>query len=286
VEGRRAQAVVVILLITLVLAWLILDLAGATNPIRDYALRAIAPLQYALQNLVRPISKAIGGAGDIANLQSELEAARQEVAELRSQVILLQEASIENEILRRELNFKNAATEGHILAAEVIGYDTNDYLHYLIIDRGSQDGIQPNMPVVTSQGLVGRITETSTYASKVMLLTDPSSSVSARIQRTRGTGMVQGDPAKGLVMKYIPQDDPVEVGDVVLTSGLGGAFPQRLPIGQITSIEKSDVGMFQSACLVPAVDLRNLEMVSVLLSFTPVDDLDLGVEEPSAAQVP
>ncbi len=285
-EGRRAQAVVVILLVTLVLAWLILDLAGATNPISDYALRVIAPLQYALQNLVRPVGKAIGGAGDIANLQSELEAARQEVAELRSQVILLQEASIENEILRRELNFKNAATEGHILAAEVIGYDTNDYLHYLIIDRGSQDGIQSNMPVVTSQGLVGRITQTSTYASKVMLLTDPSSSVSARIQRTRGTGMVQGDPANGLVMKYIPQDDPVQVGDVVLTSGLGGAFPQRLPIGQITSIEKSDVGMFQSACLVPAVDLRNLEMVSVLLSFTPVDDLDLGVEEPSAAQVP
>jgi len=286
VEGRRAQAVVVILLVTLVLAWLILDLAGATNPISDYALRVIAPLQYALQNLVRPVGKAIGGAGDIANLQSELEAARQEVAELRSQVILLQEASIENEILRRELNFKNAAMEGHILAAEVIGYDTNDYLHYLIIDRGSQDGIQSNMPVVTSQGLVGRITQTSTYASKVMLLTDPSSSVSARIQRTRGTGMVQGDPAKGLVMKYIPQDDPVQVGDVVLTSGLGGAFPQRLPIGQITSIEKSDVGMFQSACLVPAVDLRNLEMVSVLLSFAPVEDLDLGVEEPSAAQVP
>lgn len=286
-NGKRSQAVIVILLVSLILAWLVLDTAGATNPIRDYTMRVVSPVQYLLQSLVRPIGKAVGGAGDIANLQEELAAARQEVAELRSQVILLQEAKIENEILRRELSFKNAATEGHILAAEVIGYDTNDFLHFLIIDRGAADGIQPRMPAVTSQGLVGRVTETSTYAAKVMLITDPSSSVSARIQRTRGTGIVQGSPGGGLIMKYIPQDDPVRSGDVVLTSGLGGTFPRRLPIGQITSIEKSDVGMFQVAHLVPAVDLRNLEMVSILLSFTPVEDWDLGTEEaPAAAPAP
>ncbi len=285
-NGKRSQAVVVILLVTLVLAWLMLDIVGASNPVRDYAMRLISPVQYALQSLIRPVGKAVAGAGNAANTQQELAAAQQEIAELRSEVILLQEARIENEILRRELNFKNAATEGHILAAEVIGYDTNDFLHFLIIDRGSADGIVPNMPAVTSQGLVGRVTETSTYASKIMLLTDPSSSVSARIQRTRGTGMVQGTPNGELVMKYIPQDDPVNAGDVVLTSGLGGAFPQRLPIGQITSIDKSDVGMFQTAHLVPAVDLRNLEMVSILLSFTPVEDMDMGTAEPGAAQAP
>ena len=285
-DGKRGSAILVILLVGLVLAWMVLDMAGGPNPIRDYTMRVLSPVQYALQSLIRPVSHAVGDAGSIANVQSELEAARLEIAELRSQVILLQEAKIENEILRRELAFKNTATEGHILAAEVIGYDTNDFLQYLIIDRGEADGIAVRMPVVTSQGLVGRIAETTTYASKVMLLTDPSSSVSARIQRSRGTGMVQGAPGGELVMKYIPQDNPVAVGDVVLTSGLGGNFPRRLPIGQITAIEKSDVGMFQVARLVPAVDLRSLEMVSILLSFTPVDDWELGEEGEDLAPAP
>jgi rod shape-determining protein MreC len=286
VDAKRGSAIMVILLVGLVLAWLVLDMAGGPNPVRDYAMRVLSPVQYALQSLARPVSHAMGGASDMAHLQAELEAARLEIGELRSQVILLQEAKIENEILRRELAFKNTATEGHILAAEVIGYDTNEFLHYLIVDRGEADGIEVRMPVVTSEGLVGRIAETTTYASKVMLLTDPSSSVSARIQRSRGTGIVQGAPGGELLMKYIPQENPVAVGDVVLTSGLGGNFPRRLPIGQITDIVKSDVGMFQVAHLVPAVDLRSLEMVSILMSFTPVDDWELGEEEPDLASAP
>jgi len=272
VSETRSQAVIVILLLGAVLAWMILDAAGASNPVRDYTSDLLAPVQYAVRRLVRPVARVADGARSVSELEAELEAAREEIAELRSQIVLLQEAQIENEFLRRELDFKNSATEGRIMAAEVIGEDTDGYLRYLIIDRGESDGIRPFMPVVTSQGLVGRIVQTSNSSSKVMLITDPSSSVSARIQRTRDTGTVQGMLGGGLVMKYIPPEEPVIPGDVVLTSGLGGNFPSRLPIGQVVSVRQTDVDVFQEALLVPAVDLRSLEAVSVLLSFIPVDE--------------
>lgn len=270
----RSQAIVVIVLLAAVLAWMMLDAAGPTNPLREYTVGVLSPIQYALQRLVRPVAHVADGARSAAELEAELAAAREEISELRSQIVLLQEAQFENEYLRRELDFKNSATEGRIMAAEVIGEDTSGFLRYLIIDRGEDDGVREPMPVVTSQGLVGRIVQTSRTSSKVMLITDPSSSVSARIQRTRDTGTVQGVLGGALVMKYIPPEEPVVPGDVVLTSGLGGNFPSRLPIGQVVDVKKTDVDMFQEALLVPSADLRSLETVCVLLSFTPADDLE------------
>jgi rod shape-determining protein MreC len=127
------------------------------------------------------------------------------------------------------------------------------------------------MPVLTAQGLVGRISEVSAGSSKVMLITDSSSSVSALIQRSRATGMVQGYPGGELIMRYIPQGDQVQPGDIVITSGLGANFPKRLVIGQVVSVENADVQMFQEARLVPAVNLHDLEFVLVLLNFSPID---------------
>jgi rod shape-determining protein MreC len=127
------------------------------------------------------------------------------------------------------------------------------------------------MPVLTDAGLVGRISQVNRNAAQVMLLTDPSSSVSALIQRSRATGMVQGRLGAELVMRYIPQTETVVVGDVVLTSGLGGTFPKRLVIGQITQVRHDDVEMFQEATIAPAVDLYDLESVMVLLNFDPIE---------------
>lgn len=271
VNGNRGQALVIVLLLGVVLAWMLFDAMGDRNPLRDVTLRVVAPVQYALERLVRPVVRVADGARSIAEVEAELVAAKEEIAELRSQIVELQEAKIENETLRKELGFKIAATEGRIMAAEVIGQDTSGFLHYLIIDRGAEDGLRPDMPVLTSQGLVGRVTETNVNSAKVMLIVDPSSSVSGRIQRSRATGMVQGYADGALIMRFIPKEASVEPGDVVLTSGLGGNFPKRLPIGQVISVQQSDVDMFQVAYLSPAVDLHSLEMVSILMGFEPVE---------------
>lgn len=269
----RSQALLIIVLLSVVLAWMVLDVSGSTNQIRDQILGVLSPIQYALQKLVQAVSQVGAGSRSAAELEAELEAAQQEIADLRAQVILLQEAQIENEYLRKELDFRRSATEGRVLVAQVIGYDTSGYLRYLIVDRGEDDGVRPEMPVVASQGLVGRISQTSASSAKVMLITDPSSSVSVRIQRTRDTGSVQGVLGGGLVMKYIPPDSEVVPGDVVLTSGLGGNFPRGLAVGQVINVSKTDADVFQEAALVPAVNLNSLEAVSILLSFSPIDDL-------------
>jgi rod shape-determining protein MreC len=268
-KGQRGRAIAVIVVLALILAWLVLDQAGGVNPVRDGFSRLLAPVQLVLGRLVRPVSDLWQSAGHWFSLQKDYEALRQENLALRNQVILLQEAQIENENLRRQLNYKSAVPALELLAAEVIGHDPNNLLRYLIIDRGAADGVQRGMPVLTAEGLVGRISEVSASAAKVMLITDPSSSVSALIQRSRATGMVQGYPGGELVMRYIPQGDMVAPGDIVLTSGLGGNFPKRLVIGQVASVSQRDVEMFQEAVVIPAVNLRDLEMVMVVLNFAP-----------------
>jgi len=269
VNVLRSRAVVVILVLCVILAWLVLDNIGVSNPIRDAFSRVLSPIQFAMHRAVSPLSRAASTVRHLRDLKAQNEVLGKENAELRRQIVLLQEAKIENETLRRQLNFKSAVPSYHLLSAEVIGHDPSDLLQYLLIDRGATDDIRPGMPVLTAGGLVGRVSEVSAHSSHVMLITNPSSSVSALVQRSRATGVVEGYPGHELLMRYIPQGDTVVPGDMVLTSGLGGNFPKRLVIGQVSSVEQKDVEMFQEARLIPAVNLHDLETVMVVLSFAP-----------------
>ncbi len=271
VKAPRQWALVVILALLLVLAWLVFDSLGPPNPLRDSLSQIISPLQLVTKRAWEPVSGLFARLRSASELQRENEALRAENAQLRNQVILLHEAQIENENLRRQLGFKSAVPNYQLLSAEVIGRDPGNYLQYLTIDRGAEDGLARGMPVLTDAGLVGRISQVSRNASQVMLLTDPSSSVSAFIQRSRATGVVQGHLGSELVMRYIPQSETVVVGDVILTSGLGGNFPKRLVIGQVIEVRRDDVEMFQEAVIAPSVALRDLESVMVLLNFDPVE---------------
>jgi rod shape-determining protein MreC len=253
----------------IVLTWLVFDSLGATNPIRDSLTGVISPLQLVFSRAASPITDQLAALGRGADLQRETEQLRDEIADLRSQIILLNEAQYENKDLRRQLGFKSAVPNMQLIAAEVIGRDPSSYLHYLVIDRGSDDGIRQGMPVLTSAGLVGRISRVSRASSQVMLLSDSQSSVGAYIQRSRATGVVQGQLGPELVMRYILQDETVIVGDVVLTSGMGGAFPKRLVIGQVVEMRRNDVDMHQEAIIAPAVDMSALEAVMVLMNYDP-----------------
>jgi rod shape-determining protein MreC len=271
VNVLRSRALIVVLLLALILAWLILDQAGQSNPIRDTFSQLVAPVQFVLTRLTGPIGQAVEGVIHLGRLQSQNDALRSENIQLRNQILLLQEAERENEALRRQLNYKSSVPSFQLLSAEVIGLDSSNLLQYLIIDRGADDGVQQGMPVLAAEGLVGRIDEVSKTSAKVMLITDVSSSISALIQRSRATGLVQGYPGAQLRMRYIPQGDTVEVGDVVFSSGLGGSLPKRLVIGQVVRVQKSDVEMFQEADIVPAVNLRDLESVMILLNFARIE---------------
>ncbi len=126
---------------------------------------------------------------------------------------------------------------------------------------------------MTDQGLVGRIDEVTDSWSKVLLITDASSAVNAILQSSRLNGVVRGAPSGDLVMDYIPQGQVFSIGEVVLTSGLGGRVPKGIPIGQVTEIRQRDIDVFQQAVVQPTVDFQRLELVMIVTNFDPLENV-------------
>ncbi len=269
------RSTVLIILILLGLVGIVLDRNEDLQPIEDLALRLVIPIQGKLTSLGNDISDLTQTTRDLRELRRRNEELQGLADSLMIENVRLKEVESENETLRRLLGFIQANPTHSYKAAEVqgrvIGRDPSNFLSYLIIDSGSQQGIEKGMPVVTERGLVGRITEAGSNWAKVMLIIDPSSSVNALIQTSRATGVVEGQVGGSLVMKYIPQGDTVNVNDIVLTSGLGGNFPKMLIIGQVTAVHQRDIEMFQQAHIQPTVDFNNLEIVLVITNFLPAD---------------
>jgi len=153
----------------------------------------------------------------------------------------------------------------------VIGRDPSPFLHYVIINRGSNEGILRGMPVVTDQGLVGRVDAVLADAARVQLITDPASSVNVRLQNAETEASLVGSVTGDVTLDLIPQDIRIEVGDLTLTSGLGGGYPPDLIIGQVVNIRSRDFDLFQHATVQPVVDFNRLEIVLVIVNFKPVD---------------
>lgn len=261
-RGTRAA-----LLLLLILAFLALEVTHLLKPIENVAAQLFFPLQRGLDSLGERFTNLGRYFQDLETLRGQNEELQELVDQLVIENVRLREAEIENITLRQQLGFKEATPNYQLLSAQVIGRDPSNLLGYITIDRGSGDGIAAGMPVVTSQGLVGRVIETYPRSSRVVLITDASSSVNALIQDSRATGVVQGKPGGGVVMRYIQQGEEVKVGDLVLTSGLGGNFPRRLVIGQVTAVRQKDIELFQEAEVEPTVEFGHLEMVMIITDF-------------------
>jgi rod shape-determining protein MreC len=208
---------------------------------------------------------------DMAALQqrnTELEA---EVADLQSQVIQLQQEVGETQILAALVDFSRANPENSYRAAAVIGRDPSPFLHYVIINRGSNDDILRGMPVVTDQGLVGRVDAVIADAARVQLITDPASLVNVRLQNAEVEATLGGSVTGDVTLDQIPQDTALQPGDLVLTSGLGGGYPPDLIIGQVVNVRARDFDLFQQATVQPVVDFNRLQIVLIIVNFKPVD---------------
>lgn len=208
---------------------------------------------------------------DVAALSqrnAELEA---EVARLQAQVVQLQRQVADTQALAALVNFSRSNPENAYTAATVIGRDPSPFLHYIIIDKGSNQGLRRGMPVVTDQGLVGRVDAVIGSAARIQLITDPTSAVNVRLERADREAMLTGTVAGDLTLDLVPQDVSLEIGDVVLTSGLGGSYPRDLIIGQILTVRRRDSDLFQQAFVQPAVDFAQLKIVLVITDFRPVN---------------
>jgi rod shape-determining protein MreC len=174
-------------------------------------------------------------------------------------------------VLAALVDFSQSNPESVYKAATVIGRDPSPFLHYIMINVGSNDGVRTGMPVVTNQGLVGRIDAVIADASRVQLVTDPGAAVNVRLQNADTDAVLIGSVTGDLGLQMISQDVDVEEGDVVLTSGLGGDYPADLLVGQLYNLRKRDYELFQTASVQSAVDFTRLEIVLVIMNFKPVD---------------
>ena len=216
---------------------------------------------------------------DMAFLRQRNTELESEVAELQAQVIQLQQQVGETQVLAALVDFAQANPENQYKGAAVIGEDPSPFLHYVIINRGSNDGIRRGMPVVTDQGLVGRIDAVIADASRVQLITDPASNVNVRLQNAEVDASLNGSMTGDLNLNLIPQDSSLESGDLVLTSGLGGGYPPNLIVGQVgNDVRTNDVDLFKQANVQPVVDFNQLQIVLIITNFEPVDIMPLMPE--------
>jgi rod shape-determining protein MreC len=266
---RDRSLTLVFLLVAALLAGIVLQATGYLQPVEDVMFTVLAPVQYSFQWVSGKIAGWAQTLRDLRSLQARAQELHETVDRLMIENVRLREADIERAQLREQLQFKLANPTYESLGAEVIGHDPSNLLRYITIDRGAKDGLAIGMPVVTARGLVGRITSVFPQSARVMLLTDPASSVNALIQSSRATGVVQGQGQRGLLLRFLEQSEQVEVGDIVLTSGLGGNMPKRLVIGQVTAVRRNDVEMFVEVQVQSAVYFDRIEMVQVIQSFVP-----------------
>jgi rod shape-determining protein MreC len=254
-----------------------LQITGRLEPVQSAVTQLTSPAQVGTSGLTENVTDAV-------DFLFELRALRQRNAELEqinSSMLVenfgLREVERENQVLREMLDFAQTRPglelRGAQIVARVIGQESNNFLEYIMLDLGEDHGILVGMSVVTDQGLVGRISDVTDTTSKVLLIADGNSAVNAILQSSRLNGVIRGTPGGDLVMDYIPQGAIFSIGEVVLTSGLGGRFPKGIPIGQVVEIRQRDIDVFQQAVVRPTVDFRRLELVLVVTNFDPLENI-------------
>jgi rod shape-determining protein MreC len=208
---------------------------------------------------------------DVTDLLARNAQLENEVSGLQTKIIQLQEQLQEADVLYSLLDFARARPQDEYKAAAVIGRDPSPFLHYVIIDHGSDDGIQHGMPVVTEQGLVGRIDAVTASAARVQLITDPGSVVNVRLQNQNSEGQISGSVTGEITLDLVAQNVSLSSGEILLTSGLGGNFPYDILVGQVLETFKNENELLQSASVQPVVDFSALRAVLVITNFSSIN---------------
>jgi rod shape-determining protein MreC len=266
--SRTLQTIIIFFIIGGLLA---LALGGYFGFISKWFNRSIIAIQTWISARYLAIQDFLTVPRDVISLRqrnAELEA---KIAQLQTHVIELEQQVTETQILAALVDFSRVNPESTYKAAAVIGRDPSPFLHYIIINRGTNDAIRRGMPVVTDQGLVGRVDAVISDAARVQLITDPASAVNVRLQNSNTDAILVGSISGDLSLDYLSQDVTIEPHDVVLTSGLGGNYPPDLLVGQVVNVRKRDYELFQKASIQSVIDFLRLEIVLVITNFRPVD---------------
>jgi rod shape-determining protein MreC len=248
--------------------------------------RIAAPIQYAAGTLARGVSNLFGDYVYLVDVKEDNRSLASQNARLHERVRKLEALEDENRRLRRLLELKqNLRTD--VVSAQVTGKNTNEFFRVLRVslDRESRD-IGPNLPVLAQDGVVGTTLKSSGDTVDVRLVVDAGSGVDVMVQRTGARGFVRGtgDESKySCQVQYMERTDEVEVGDLLVTSGMGRRFPKGIPVGTVTQVVKRDFGVYQQVFATPAVDFSRLEEVLIVMSAPPEETTPQATREAPGA---
>ncbi len=268
---KSPKAVPLYVFIMIAIGLIILALGGYLTPISRIVLGPFISIQTWLTERSQAIQNLLNAPADVTSLRQENTELRAEIARLQEQIIGIQQELTEAQVLASLVDYARSRSENRYVAAAVIGRDPSPFMHYVIINRGSDDGLRRGMPVVTQLGLVGQIEAVTASAARVQLINDPGSTVNVLLQQSETEAVLVGDISGELDVEYIPQSANIQAGDIIMTSGYGGNYPANILVGQVSTIRSNAYDLFQSASVQPAVDFSQLEIVLVIVNFQPID---------------
>jgi rod shape-determining protein MreC len=248
------------------------------GPIRRTVVWMTSPIERGLVATVSAAQDVWYGYIDLRAVRERNLKLEAEVIHLKSEQAKLAETQAENERLRKMATFSESMPDIRLIAAPVIAFGADPKLKSIRIGRGSADGLRPGLPVVTPEGVVGRVTQVYDTASDVLLIIDPTSAVAAITQKTRARATARGTGDVGLIrLDFIAKSEVIEEGDILLTAPSGTLFPKGLLLGRATGVEPKPgaEGLFKRAMLKAAVQFDRLEEVQVIVDRAPSASLDL-----------
>lgn len=234
------------------------------NTVERAVMNLFAPVLKPVAHVSGLIERTWDGYISLINVRSENIKLHSAIKDLNSRLASGDEALLENKRLESLLDMKKTIKPPTI-GATVVGEDVSSWFRTLVIDRGASSGLRVGMAVVAADGVVGQVVKVAETTSRVLLLTDHASGIAATIQRSRARGVVKGKGEWLCSLEFTTREEDVKVGDLVVTSGIGGVYLKGLPIGEVTMVKRGQYGIFQTVTIRPSVNIAHLEEVLVVL---------------------
>jgi len=267
IELLKRFRLLFIALLFLFPAFLVLTLNVRDERRASWPERALLQISLPLQHRAQRALLWVRGVGEqyifLTRVQQENQDLKRTVSSLREENNRLKEALWEEERLKK-LSSLQSQYSSVSRVAQIFARDPSSWFKTVLVNKGERDGVAKDMAVVTADGVVGRVIEVSLNTAKVLLVTDPNSAMDVIVQRSRTQGIMEGKVEEICSLKYVQKNEDVQVGDKVITSGLGGIFPKGLVTGTVTRVERKRPGIFQYIEVTPSVDFSRLEEVLIL----------------------
>lgn len=250
----------------LILATLLLGFLhskGMLKPVTSTLAEVPRPFIYIFRGIGDSAQSFFGYFGDVKNVTRKNAQLVEQIRKLQQDNVLLQQYKLENEMLKKELGYRQQS-QHELIPANVIAKDPTGFSASITINAGTNQGIRLGQAVLSQGVLVGKIIEADSFTSRVLLVTDPTSSVDGQLSSTGEKGILKGSYGIGIVFDLLSQSAKLEKGQEVVTAGLTNQFPRGLLVGTVGDVQSTQNDLNQAVAVIPAVDISDLIFVSVI----------------------